>query len=48
MDKEPKKLDFSLKAPKGYENTLDKQEKKRDRRRELLNKYFNKIKKDPF
>lgn len=50
MDKrdEPKKLDFSLKAPKGYENTLDKQEKKRDRRRELLTKYFNKIVKDKF
>jgi hypothetical protein len=45
---EPEKLDFSLKAPKGYKNTLDEQEQKRDRRKELLTKYFNKIKKDPF
>lgn len=46
--KEPQKLDYSLKAPKGYKNTLDEQEQKRDRRKELLTKYFNKIKKDPF
>ena len=46
--KEPQKLEASLTAPKGYKNTLDEQEQKRDRRREFLNKYFNKIRKDPF
>jgi hypothetical protein len=46
--KEPEKLEFSLKAPKGYENTLDKKEAERARRRAMLEKQFNKIKKDPF
>ena len=46
--KEPQALDYSMKAPAGYKNTLDKQEEKRNRRREMLNKEFNKIKKDPF
>ena len=45
---EPKKLDFSLKAPKGYKNTLDEQQAKRIARREMINKEFNKIVKDPF
>ena len=45
---EPKKLDFSMVAPKGYKNTLDEQEAKRNARREMLNKEFNKIVKDPF
>jgi len=46
--KEPKKLDFSLKAPKGYKNTLDEQQAKRNKRREMLNAEMNKIVKDPF
>jgi hypothetical protein len=48
MPKEPQKLDYSMKPPKGYENTLDKKEQERNKRRELLNKYFNKIVKDKF
>jgi hypothetical protein len=46
--KEPQKLEHSMKAPKGYKNTLDEQEAKRDSRREMLNKQFNKVVKDPF
>lgn len=46
--KEPQKLDYSMTAPKGYKNTLDEQEAKRNARREMLNKEFNKIVKDPF
>lgn len=42
------KLDFSMKAPKGYQNTLDAQQKKREARREALNKLFNQERKDPF
>jgi|VirMetMinimDraft_7_1064189.scaffolds.fasta_scaffold502453_1 hypothetical protein len=48
MKNEPKKLDFSLKAPKGYQNTLDKKEKERIMRKEKITKAFNKIVKDPF
>ena len=36
------------KAPKGYKNTLDEQQAKRIARRELINREFNKIRKDPF
>ena len=46
--KEPQKLEYSMKAPKGYKNTLDEQEAKRDARREMLNKQFNKIVEDKF
>ena len=46
--KEPQKLDYSMTAPKGYKNTLDEQEAKRVARRELINREFNKIVKDPF
>lgn len=46
--KEPQKLDFSLVAPKGYKNTLDEQETKRNARRAMLEKEFNKVRKDPF
>lgn len=46
--KEPQKLEYSMTAPKGYKNTLDEQEAKRVARREMLNKEFNKIVKDPF
>ena len=45
---EPQKLEKSLKAPKGYKNTLDEQEAKRVARREFINKEFNKIVKDRF
>lgn len=46
--KEPQKLDYSMTAPKGYKNTLDEQEAKRDARRSMIEKEFNKIVKDPF
>lgn len=46
--KEPQDLKASLKAPKGYTNTLDKEEQKRMTRREQLNAYFNKVVKDRF
>ena len=46
--KEPQKLEVSMKAPKGYENTLDKQQAQRVKRREMLNKEMNKIVKDRF
>jgi hypothetical protein len=46
--KEPQKLEYSMKPPKGYKNTLDEQEAKRDARREMLNKQFNKIVEDKF
>lgn len=46
--KEPQKLKASLKAPKGYTNTLDKEEAKRISRREMINAEFNKIVKDRF
>ena len=46
--KEPQALDYSMKAPTGYKNTLDKEEEKRNRRRAMLNKQFNKIKQDKF
>ncbi len=46
--KEPQKLKASLTAPKGYENTLDKEETARDRRRAMITKEFNKVRKDPF
>lgn len=46
--KEPQKLEYSMTAPKGYKNTLDEQEAKRVARRELINREFNKIVKDPF
>lgn len=46
--KEPQALDYSMKAPTGYKNTLDKEEEKRNRRKAMLTKQFNKIKKDPF
>ena len=45
---EPQKLDKDMVAPKGYKNTLDEQEAKRVARRELINREFNKIVKDPF
>ena len=45
---EPQKLDKSLKAPKGYKNTLDEEQAKRVARREMLNKEFNKVVKDRF
>lgn len=46
--KEPQKLDYSLTAPKGYKNTLDEAETARDRRRAMITKEFNKVRKDPF
>lgn len=46
--KEPQDLKASLTAPKGYKNTLDEQEAKRDARRSMIEKEFNKIVKDPF
>jgi len=46
--KEPQALDYSMKAPAGYKNTLDKQEEKRNRRKAILTKQFNKIKQDKF
>ena len=46
--KEPQKLDYSMTAPKGYKNTLDEQEDKRAKRRSMLEKEFNKVRKDPF
>jgi hypothetical protein len=45
---EPQKLEKSLKAPKGYSNTLDKEQDKRVARREKLNEFFNKVVKDKF
>lgn len=45
---EPQKLEYSMKAPKGYKNTLDEQEEKRNARRTMLIKEFNKVRKDPF
>ena len=44
----PEKLDFDLKAPKGWKSTLQENEAKRIARRERLNEYFNKIVKDRF
>ena len=46
--KEPQKLEYSMTAPKGYKNTLDEQEEKRNARRTMLIKEFNKVVKDPF
>lgn len=46
--KEPQKLEYSMTAPKGYKNTLDEQETKRNARRSMLEKEFNKVRKDPF
>lgn len=46
--KEPQKLKASLMAPKGYENSLDNNEMKRNERRSKLEKLFNKVRKDPF
>ena len=46
--KEPQKLEYSLTAPKGYKNTLDEQEEARNKRRSMLIKEFNKVRKDPF
>ena len=46
--KEPQALEFSMKAPKGYKNTLDEQQAKRIARRELINREMNKIVKDRF
>ena len=46
--KEPQKLKPTLTAPKGYENTLDKEENARDKRRSMITKLFNKVRKDPF
>lgn len=46
--KEPQKLKASLTAPKGYENTLDKGVEARNKRRSMLIKEFNKVRKDPF
>ena len=46
--KEPQKLKPTLTAPKGYENTLDKEETARDKRRAMITKLFNKVRKDPF
>jgi hypothetical protein len=48
MKNEPKKLDFSLKASKDYQNTLEKKQKERIMRKEKITKAFNKIVKDPF
>lgn len=45
---EPKKLDKDMVAPKGYKNTLDQQEAKRDARRSMIEKEFNKVVKDRF
>lgn len=42
------KVDPKETAPKGYKNTFDAQQKKRDARREALNKLFNQERKDPF
>jgi len=46
--KEPQKLKVSLLAPKGYKNTLDEGVNARDRRRAMITKEFNKVRKDPF
>lgn len=43
---EPKKLDFSLKG--GKPSSLQANQEKRIKRREMINKEFNKIVKDPF
>ena len=45
---EPQKQDKSLMPPKGYKNTLDEQQQKRIKRRELINAEMNKIVKDRF
>lgn len=42
------KVDPKETAPKGYKNTLDAQQKKREARKEALNKLFNKEVKDRF
>ena len=42
------KVPANSKAPKGYQNTLDKEQAKRVARREMLNKEFNKVVKDKF
>lgn len=46
--KEPQKLEYSMTAPKGYKNTLDEQEAKRNARRSMIEREFNKVRKDPF
>jgi hypothetical protein len=46
--KEEQMLRRTMKAPTGYKNTLDEAEEKRTRRKAMLTKQFNKIKKDPF
>ena len=46
--KEPQKLKPTLTAPKGYKNTLNEQENARDKRRAMITKEFNKVRKDPF
>jgi hypothetical protein len=48
LGKEPQKLKPTLTAPKGYKNTLDEQENARDKRRAMITKEFNKVRKDPF
>jgi hypothetical protein len=44
----PEKLDFSMKAPKGWKSTLQEKQDQRVARRERLNEYFNKIVTDRF
>jgi hypothetical protein len=46
--KESQEVERGAKSPSGYKNTLDKEEEKRNRRKAMLTKQFNKIKKDPF
>lgn len=41
--KEPQKLDFSMKAPKGYKNTLDEQQADRIKRRNTLEEAYNRL-----
>ena len=46
MSRKYKKEDAMLRPE--HESTLEKQEAKRNARREMLNKQFNKVVKDPF
>lgn len=41
--KEPQKLKASLKAPKGYKNTLDEQQDDRIKRRNTLEEAYNRL-----
>lgn len=41
--KEPQKLDFSMKAQKGYKNTLDEQQDERLKRKATLEEAYNRL-----